>query len=84
MEGFRNIFQGVEDPPEEQRLESPVRLTTDADGPSSAQRDTGFSLFSTHKLELLRGFMPLKGGAPSHDAFSDLFNALIRSRWRRR
>ena len=35
-----------------------------------------FALFAKHKLEFLRGFMRLEGGAPSHDAFTDLFNAL--------
>lgn len=35
-----------------------------------------FARFAENKLEFLRTFMHLEGGPPSHDAFSDLFNAL--------
>lgn len=34
------------------------------------------ALFGEEKEPFLRGFMTLKHGIPSHDAFSDLFNAL--------
>ena len=79
MEGFRNIFQGVDEPRKSNAVKHDliemltISLLASLTGVTSCN---GFSLFATHKMKLLRGFMPLKGGAPSHDAFSDLFNAL--------
>ena len=79
MEGFRFIFQGVGDPRrsnatthdlvEMLAIALPATLT----GWSSCN---SFARFAECKIEFLRRFMRLKGGPPSHDAFSDLFNAL--------
>ncbi len=37
---------------------------------------SGFARYAEHKQEFLKEFMELKGGPPSHDSFSDLFNGL--------
>lgn len=37
---------------------------------------TQMAFFAETRLELLRRFVPLKGGAPSHDTFSRVFRAL--------
>ena len=79
MEGFRNIFQGVEEPRKSNAVKHDlvemltIALLASLTGLTSCN---GFALFAKHKLEFLRGFMRLEGGAPSHDAFTDLFNAL--------
>ena len=79
MEGFRNIFQGVEEPRKSDAvkhdlIEMPtIALLASLTGLTSCN---AFALFAKHKLEFLRGFMRLEVGAPSHDAFTDLFNAL--------
>src|SRR5882724_3699129 len=41
-----------------------------------ADHCTEMSLFAQSRLELLRQFVPLKWGAPSHDTFSRVFRAL--------
>lgn len=79
MEGFRNIFQGVEDPRKSNAKKHDlvemltIALLATLTGLSSCN---SFALFARYKLEFLRKFMRLEGGPPSHDAFSDLFNAL--------
>ena len=79
MEGFRNIFQGVEGPRKSNAVKHDlvemltIALLASLTGLTSCN---AFALFAKHKLEFLRGFMRLEGGAPSHDAFTDLFNAL--------
>ena len=79
MEGFRAIFQGVEDPrksnaKKHELIEMLViaLLATLSDMPSCS----GFARYAKYKYEFLREFMELKGGPPSHDSFSDLFNGL--------
>src|SRR5713226_2010461 len=41
-----------------------------------AKGATDMADFGRRKLELLRQFLPLKNGVPSHDVFSDIFRAL--------
>ena len=79
MEGFRYIFQGVDDPRRSINTTHDlveiltIALLATLTGRSSC---SSFARFARAKVEFLRGFMALKGGRPSHDAFSDLFNAL--------
>lgn len=37
---------------------------------------SALALLAEHEYEFLSGFIALKGGPPSHDSFSDLFNSL--------
>ena len=79
MDGFRFIFQGVDDPRKSNATTHDlvemlaIALLASLTGRSSCN---SFARFARAKIEFLRRFMPLKGGPPSHDAFSDLFNAL--------
>ena len=79
MEGFRYIFQGVVDPRRSNNTTHDlvemltIALLATLTGRSSCN---SFARFARAKIEFLRRFMTLKGGPPSHDAFSDLFNAL--------
>ena len=41
-----------------------------------AKHCTDMALFAEARLELLRSFVPLRNGAPSHDTFSRVFKAL--------
>ncbi len=41
-----------------------------------AQHCTDMAFFAQARLELLRGFVPLRNGAPSHDTFSRVLRAL--------
>src|SRR6266704_3312664 len=41
-----------------------------------AKSCTDMSDFGRRKIELLRQFVPLKNGVPSHDVFSDVFRML--------
>jgi predicted transposase YbfD/YdcC len=43
---------------------------------SGAKGATDMADFGRRKIELLRQFLPLKHGTPSHDVFSDVFRAL--------
>lgn len=43
---------------------------------SGGETCTDMAQFGQEKEDFLRGFMTLKHGIPSHDAFSDLFNCL--------
>ena len=43
---------------------------------SGGETCTDMALFGKSKEEFLRGFMTLRHGVPSHDAFSDLFNRI--------
>ena len=79
MEGFRAIFQGVEDPRKSNATKHELiemlviaLLATLSDMPSCS----GFARYAKYNCEFLREFMELKGGPPSHDSFSDLFNGL--------
>ena len=79
MEGFRAIFQGVEDPRKSNAKKHDltdmlvIALLATLSGWSSC---SSFARYAKFKYEFLKGFLELKGGPPSHDAFSDLFNAL--------
>ena len=79
MKGFRAIFQGVEDPRKSNATKHDliemlvIALLATLSGSSSC---SGFARYAEHKQEFLREFMELKGGTPSHDSFSDLFNGL--------
>ena len=79
MDGFRFIFQGVDDPRKSNATTHDlvemlaIALLASLTGRSSCN---SFALFARAKIEFLRRSVPLKGGPPSHDAFSDLFNAL--------
>ena len=79
MEGFRAIFQGVGDPRKSNATRHgliemlAVALPATLSGSSSC---SGFARYAEHKQEFLREFMELKGGPPSHDAFSDVSDAL--------
>ena len=79
MEGFRAIFQGVDDP---RRINATkhdliemlvIALLTTLSGKSSCN---SFAWYAKYNCEFLSEFMALKGGPPSHDAFSDLSDAL--------
>ena len=79
MEGFRAIFQGVGDPRKSNATKHDliemlvIALLATLSGSSSC---AGFARYAECNCEFLKEFMELKGGPPSHDAFSDLFNAL--------
>ena len=79
MKGFRIIFQGVGDPRKSNAKKHDliemlaVALPATLSGSSSC---SGFARYAECKQEFLREFMALKGGSPSHDAFSDLSDAL--------
>ena len=79
MDGFRFIFQGVDDPRKSNNTTHDlvemlvIALLASLTGRSSC---SSFARLARAKLGFPRRFMPLKGGPPSHDAFSDLFNAL--------
>ena len=79
MEGFRAIFQGVGDPRKSNATKHDliemlaVALPATLSGSSSC---AGFARYAECNCEFLKEFMELKGGPPSHDAFSDLFNVI--------
>ena len=74
MEGFRTIFQGVEDPRRSKATKHGlIALLAALAGSSSC---SGFVRYAECKQEFLSEFMELEGGPPSHDAFSDLSDAL--------
>ena len=79
MERFRTIFQGVGDPRKSNATKHNliemlvIALPATLSGNSTC---SGFARYAEFKQEFLSGFMELKGGPPSHDSFSDLFNAL--------
>ena len=79
MERFRAIFQGVDDPRKSNAKKHDlnemlmIALLAALSGKSSC---SAFARQARFKYAYLRTFMELKGGPPSHDAFSDLFNSL--------
>ncbi len=79
MEKLRAIFQGVDDPRKSNAKKHDliemlvIALLATLSGKSSC---SSFARYAKVKYEFLRGFLELKGGPPSHDSFSDLFNAL--------
>ena len=79
MEGFRAIFQGVGDPRKSNATKHgmiemlAVALPATLSGSSSC---AGFARYAEHKQEFLKEFMELKGGPPSHDAFSDVSDVI--------
>ena len=79
MEGFHAIFRGVGDPRKSNATKHDliemlaVALLATLSGKSSC---SSFARYARVKYEFLKGFLELKGGPPSHDAFSDLFDAL--------
>ena len=79
MERFRAIFQGVDDPRKSNATKHGlvemlvVALMATLSGWASC---SSFARYAKFNCEFLSEFMELKGGPPSHNAFSDLFNAL--------
>ena len=79
MERFRAIFQGVEDPRKSNAKKHGlnemlvIALLATLSGWSSC---SSFARYARVKYEFLSEFLELKGGPPSHDSFSDVFNAL--------
>ena len=79
MERFRAIFQGVEDPRKSNAKKHDlnemlvIALLATLSGWSSC---SSFARYARVKFEFLSEFLELKGGPPSHDSFSDVFNAL--------
>ena len=79
MDGFRDIFQCVDDHRKSNATKHDltemlmIALLATLTGKSSC---SSFARFAKHKFKFLKDFMALKGGPPSHDAFSDLFNGL--------
>ena len=79
MEKLRAIFQGVDDPRKSNAKKHDliemlvIALLATLSGKSSC---SSFARYAKVNCEFLRGFLELKGGPPSHDSFSDLFNAL--------
>ena len=79
MEEFHHIFAGVEDPRKSNATRHDLHemlmiglLSTMCGGEGCSD----MALFGHTKRAFLDSFMTLKHGIPSHDAFSDLFNAL--------
>ena len=79
MEEFSHIFEGVEDPRKSNATRHDLHemlmiglLSTMCGGEGCSD----MALFGHTKREFLDSFVILKHGIPSHDAFSDLFNAL--------
>ena len=79
MEEFGRTFEGVEDPRKSNTTRHDLHemlmiglLSTMCGGKGCSD----MALFGHTKREFLGSFMTLKHGIPSHDAFSDLFNAL--------
>ena len=79
MEEFSRLFEGVEDPRHsiatrhdlhEMLMIALLSVLCGGEGCTDMER------FGRAKESFLRGFMTLKHGVPSHDAFSNLFNAL--------
>ncbi len=79
MERVRAIFQGVDDPRKSNATKHDliemlvIALLATLAGKSSC---SSFARYAKVKYEFLKGFLELKGGPPSHDAFSDLSDAL--------
>ena len=79
MERFRTIFQRVGDPRKSNAKKHDliemlaVALLATLAGKSSC---SSFARYAKVNCEFLKGFLELKGGPPSHDAFSDLSDAL--------
>lgn len=79
MEGIRVLFSGVEDPRSgnAQRHDLLEMLTVALCAVlSGAKTSTDIARFGEIKLELLRRFLTLEHGVPSHDTFSRLFRLL--------
>ena len=79
MEEFHHIFEGVEDPRKSNATRHDLHemlmiglLSTMCGGEGCSD----MALFGRMKRDFLESFMKLEHGIPSHDAFSDLFNAL--------
>ena len=79
MEKLRAIFQGVDDPRKSNATKHDliemlvIALLATLSGKSSC---SSFARYAKVKYKFLKGFLELKGGPPSHDAFSDLSDAL--------
>ncbi len=78
MEEFSSVFEGVADPRRSNATRHSLHemlmialLSTLCGGEGCADMER----FGRAKEGFLRRFMSLKHGIPSHDAFSDLFNA---------
>ena len=79
MERVRTIFQGVDDPRKSNATKHDliemlvIALLATLAGKSSC---SSFARYAKVNCEFLKGFLELRGGPPSHDAFSDLSDAL--------
>ena len=75
MERFRAIFQGVDDPRKSNATKHDliemlvIALLAAPSGKSSC---SSFARYARVNCEFLKGFLELKGGPPSHDAFSEM------------
>ena len=79
MQRYSHVFEGITDPRRSNATCHDLHemlmialLSVLSDGETC----TDMAQFGQEKEDFLRGFMTLKHGIPSHDAFSDLFNGL--------
>ena len=79
MQDFNWMFDGIVDPRRSNATRHDfhemlvIALMTIISGGETC---TDMAPFGRNKEEFLRGFMTLRHGVPSHDAFSDLFNRI--------
>ena len=79
MERFRTSFGGIEDPRTGNRLEhdlQEVLFIALCASLCGAESCVDMAEFAEAKEEVLRGFLKLEGGPPSHDTFSRIFRLL--------
>jgi predicted transposase YbfD/YdcC len=78
MQKFRKVFRGLPDPRAPNALHDLVDIIVIALAATlcGAQGATDMALFARSKEKLLRQFLPLECGIPSHDTFSRVLRAL--------
>ena len=79
MKEFTHLFEGVNDPRRSNATRHDLHemlMTALLCALCGGEGCHDMSLFGRSKERFLRRFMALTHGIPSHDAFSDLFNAL--------
>src|SRR6266853_3589611 len=78
MQKFRSIFRGLADPRAANALHELLEILIIALAAMlcGAKGATDFALFGRSKEKLLRQFLRLEHGVPSHDTFSRVFRAL--------
>ncbi len=79
MDRFRTAFEGIEDPRTGNRLEhdlQEVLFIALCASLCGAESCVDMADFAEAKEEVLRGFLKLEGGPPSHDTFSRIFRLL--------